>query len=140
MAITLIGMSLSEFERLYTEFELAYSARVNSLPYTRRHKLKRQRASGGGRKHKYCLRDRLLMTLFWLKAYTTYEVLGSFYHLDKTTVQDNLNDVLDTLDKMTTLHLERPPTEIPKLHSLQEVMAAFPEVRLIMDARQQGLE
>lgn len=133
-------MSLAEFEQLYTEFELVHRARETSLEYTRRVKLKRRRAVGGGRKHKYSLRDRLLMTLFWLKAYTTYEVLGTLYHLDKTTVQDNLNDVLDSLARMTTFNVERLQPEIPKLHSLQEVMNAFPELRLLSDADQQGLE
>src|SRR5687767_2645169 len=87
VAISLIGMSLTEFEKLYAEFELAHSARANALQYTRRYKVKRRRAAGAGRKHKFALRDRLLMTLFWLRAYTTYEVLGFFYDLDKTTIE-----------------------------------------------------
>jgi hypothetical protein len=140
VANNLIGMSLAEFERLYAEFEPAHIARTSALQDTRRHKQKRQRAVGGGRKHKYSLRDRLLMTLFWLKAYTTYGVLGTLYHLDKTTVQDNLNDVLDTLARMTTFNVERLQPEIPKLHSWQEVMNAFPELRFLSDADQQGIE
>jgi hypothetical protein len=132
-AISLIGMSLVEFEKLYIEFELAHSARQSVLQYTRRDHTKRQRAVGAGRKHKYALRDRLLMTLFWLRAYTTYEVLGSFYDLDKTTVEDNLNDVLDILAGLTTFNFERPRAEIPKLRSIQEVIDTFPEVRLMMD-------
>jgi hypothetical protein len=131
LALSLIGMSLDEFEKLYSEFEHLYRARANSLEYTRRDQLKRRRAVGGGRKHKYPLRDRLLMTLFWLKAFTTYEVLGSLYKLDKTTVEDNLNDVLATLASMRALDLERPPSDIPKLRSLQEVITALPEVLLL---------
>jgi hypothetical protein len=132
-AISLIGMSLVEFEKLYIEFEHAHSARQSALQYTRRNNAKRQRAVGAGRKHKYALRDRLLMTLFWLRAYTTYEVLGSFYELDKTTVEDNLHDVLDVLAGMTTFNFERPRAEVPKLRSIQEVIGTFPEVRLLMD-------
>ena len=140
IAVSLIGMSLAEFEQLYTEFELVHRARETSLEYTRRAKLKRRRAVGGGRKHKYSLRDRLLMTLFWLKAYTTYGVLGALYQLDKTTVQDNLNDVLETLASMTTLKVECPQAEIPKLRSLKEVMNAFPELRFVIDASHQEIE
>jgi hypothetical protein len=91
VAGSLIGMSLEEFEKSYTEFELAHITRVSALPDTRRHKQKHQRAVGAGRKHKYILRDRLLMTLFWLRAYTPYEVSRELYDLDKTTVEDNLN-------------------------------------------------
>jgi hypothetical protein len=133
IADRLIGMSLEEFNKLYAEFEIAHSARESALQQTRRNKAKRQRAAGAGRKHKYSLCDRLLMTLFWLRAYTTYEVLGFLYGLDKTTVEDNLKDMLDTLEKMTTFHIELPAAEIPKLHSVQEVMDGFPEIRLMMD-------
>jgi hypothetical protein len=73
------------------------------------------------------------MTLFWLRAYTTYEVLGFLYGLYKTTVADNLNDMLDVLSNITTYHIELPAAEVPKLHSVQEVMDSFPELRLMMD-------
>jgi hypothetical protein len=78
VAKSLIGMALVEFDQFYAEFEMAHSERLQSSTQTRG-KQKRQRAAGAGRKHKYDLRDRLLMTLFWLKAYTTYELLGFFY-------------------------------------------------------------
>jgi hypothetical protein len=130
-ANSLIGMSLVEFEELYAEFETAYIAREMTLEHTRRRKVKRQRAAGAGRKHKYSLCDRLLMTLFWLRAYTTYEVLGTLYGLDKTTVEDNLNDVLDVLARLTTYQFELPAAEVPKLHSMQELRDSFPELRLI---------
>lgn len=132
----LIGMSLAEFEQLYIEFELAHRTRASNLQFTRRGKLRRKRIVGAGRKHKYTLRDRLLMTLFWLRAYTTYEVLGSLYELDKTTVEDNIKSVLDTLVMMTTFHFELPQAEVPKLRSMQEILDTFPDIRLILDAKE----
>src|SRR5215216_1985589 len=136
LANNLIGMPLVEFEKLYAEFELAHRARESAVQHTRRHKAKRRRAVGAGRKHKYALRDRLLMTLFWLRAYTTYEVLGFFYGLDKTTVEDNLNDVLDTLAGMKTFDFERPQAEVPKLRSVQEVMDTFSDIHFVSDAKE----
>jgi Helix-turn-helix of DDE superfamily endonuclease len=132
----LIGMSLTDFEQLYAEFEPAHTARQVNLQFTRRAKLRRKRMAGAGRKHKYALHDRLLMTLFWLRAYTTYEVLGSFYHLDKTTVEDNIKGVLDTLTTMTTFRVELPQADVPKLRSMQEVMGAFPGLLLLLDAKE----
>lgn len=132
VANSLIGMSLAEFDTLYTEFERAYIGQMSALSYTRRHRLKRRRAIGAGRKHKYSLRDRLLMTLFWLRAYTTYEVLGFIYALDKTAVEDNLNQVLDTLATIETFHFEIPQGNVPKLRSVEEVLDAFPDLRLII--------
>lgn len=139
VAKSLIGMSLEEFDQFYAEFETAHIERLCTST-TRRGKKKRQRAVGAGRQHKYDLRDRLLMTVFWLKAYTTYEVLGFFYELNKTNIEDNLNLILETLVGMTRFNFERPKAERQKLHSVAEVMDAFPDVRLIIDAKEQRVE
>ena len=133
VANSLVGMSLEEFDKLYAEFERVYIGRESTLPHTRRNKLKRKRMMGAGRKHKYVLRDRLLMTLFWLRAYTTYEVLGALYQVDKTTVEDNIKGVLATLATLPGFQVEMPPIEIPKLRSVREVMDAFPDICLVID-------
>jgi hypothetical protein len=133
VASSLIGMPLTDFESLYAEFERAHMERMGASQYTRRHRLERRRAVGSGRKHRYDLRDRLLMTLFWLRAYTTYEVLGYFYGLDKTSVEDNLKDVLNTLAKMTTFSFDLPPAEVPRIRSVDDVLRTLPELRLICE-------
>lgn len=140
VAKSLIGMSLSEFDELFADFENIHTERQSGIQHTRHHKSKRQRAVGAGRKYKYDLRDRLLMTLFWLRAYMTYELLGFFYDLDKTNIEDNLKDVLNTLEAITNFNFERPSAERAKLRSVQEVMDAFPDVRLIIDAKEQRIE
>lgn len=136
LAYSLLGMSLEQFEELYAQFEPAYQAHESNLLLTRRDKLKRRRRIGAGPKHKYTLRDRLLMTLFWLRANTTYEVIGSFYDLDKTTVEDNIKNVLDTLTTISSFDMELPCSGIPKLRSMQDVINAFPDIRLILDIRE----
>jgi IS5 family transposase len=132
-------MNLVEFEQFYAEFEDAHTERLQASQKTRGNQ-KRQRAVGAGRKHKYDLRDRLLMTMFWLKVYMTYELLGFFYDLNKTNIEDNLNLILETLAGMTHFNFERPKAERKKLHSMEEVMDAFPDVRLIIDAKEQRVE
>ncbi|MEO7841810.1 MAG: transposase family protein [Anaerolineales bacterium] len=140
VAKSLIGMGLVEFDEFYIEFEKAYEERLQSSKTTRAGKKKRQRATGAGRKHKYDLRDRLLLTLFWLKAYTTYELLGFFYDLNKTNIEDNLKLILDTLASMTSFNFERPKADRKKLSSVKEIMDAFPDVRLVIDAKEQRVE
>lgn len=132
----LTGMSLAEFEKFYAEFERAHQARLNALQHTRRDQSKRRRAVGAGRKYKYALCDRLLMTLFWLRACTTYKVLGSLYGLNKTTVEENLKSVIQTLALMTDFHFERPQPDVPKLRSVQEVIDMFPDVSLILNSEE----
>lgn len=136
LANNLIGMSLAEFDKLYAEFENAHKKRENAVQYTRRQQiLKRQRAAGAGRKYKYSLRDRLLITLFGLRAHTTYEVLGLVFKVDKTTVEDNIKYVLMNLAWITGFNIEHPPEDVPKLHSVQEVIEAFPEILMVMDGK-----
>jgi hypothetical protein len=136
-ACSLIGMTLAEFEKLYAEFEVAHHERLNAMSHTRRTQQLRQRAPGGGRRHTYSLQDRLLMTLFWLRVYTTYAVLGFLYELDVTRIEDNLKEVLATLETMASFRYVRPGAERRKLRSLDAVMTAFPEVRLVIDAKEQ---
>lgn len=138
-APSLIGMSLPAFDQLYAEFEVAHTQRVTASRVTRHKQQARQRAAGAGRQYRYDLRDRLLMTLFWLRCYMTYEVLGYFYDLNKTNIEDNLKDVLTTLETMTTFTFERPRAERTKLNSPQAVMTAFPDVRLVIDAKEQRI-
>ena len=140
VAKSLVGMSLVELDKFYAEFEKAHEERLQSSTTTRAGKKKRQRATGAGRKHKYDLRDRLLMTLFWLKAYTTYELLGFFYDLNKTNIEDNLNLILDTLASITSFNFESPKADRKKLSCVAEVMDAFPDVRLIVDGKEQRVE
>jgi hypothetical protein len=139
-APSLIGMSLSTFTQLYAEFEVAHVQRTSASRVTRRKHQVRQRAVGAGRRYQYDLRERLLMTLFWLRCYMTYEVLGYFYDLDKTNIENNLKDVLATLDTMTTFTFERPTADRVKLDSPQAVMTAFPDVRLVIDAKEQRIQ
>jgi hypothetical protein len=95
-----IGMTLEAFDQLYAEFAVVHGERLADLSVTRRKGTPRQRAVGAGGKHRYDLRDRLLMTF-------TYN---------------------------------RPEPGRKKLHSLVEVMDAFPDVRLVIDAKEQRIE
>lgn len=141
IAAGLIGMSLEEFQTLYAKFEQAHTARVGGIEYTRRNaKMKRRRAVGAGRKYKYALHDRLVMTLFWLRAYTTYKVIGILYDLNKTTVEEDLKSVMQTLSMMACFNFEHPQADIPKLHSVQEVIDAFPDLLLFMDSQEDSRE
>ncbi len=131
----LIGMSLPAFDQLYAEFEDAHHQRLNQAQLTGRTRTRRQRAAGAGRKHRYDLRDRLLMTLFWLQATMTYKVLGFFYQLNKTNIEDNLKVVLATLVMLRSFTYEHPSPDRPKLRSPEAVITALPEMRLMIEAK-----
>jgi hypothetical protein len=110
------------------------------MSQTRRTRQPRQRAVGAGRRYTYSLRDRLLMTLVWLRVYTTYAVMGFLFDLDPTNVEDNVKAVLATLEQMSSFAYERPAAQRHKLRSLAAVMDAFPDVRLVIDATEQRVQ
>ncbi len=80
------------------------------------------------------------MALVWLRVYPTYEVLGFFFSLNKGNALRGSVDVLATLEAHTIFVCERPAQERKKLRSVQAVMDAFPDVRLVIDAKEQRVQ
>jgi hypothetical protein len=70
----LTGLCLEEFDRLFREVTAADRRRVATT--TTKDGRPRRRAVGAGRHPDHDLRDRLLMTLFWLRVYPSYSLLG----------------------------------------------------------------
>jgi len=133
---SLTGMTPDEFGNLLTAFDAAQGRRQRHSRTTRRGQ-PRQRAAGAGHPHRHDDRHRLLMALVWLRVYPTYELLGFFFGLHKRNAQLNVRDVLTVLDTLDDFPFDRPGRDRQKLGSLTEVMAAFPEVRVIIDSKEQ---
>jgi hypothetical protein len=137
---SLTGHSPEQFDALFVEFAPAHEQRRQAATTTRRTGQARQRAVGAGGQYRHDLRTRLLMLLFWARVYPSLEVLGFFFSLDKTNVHDSINDLLATLATLAHFPFERPPAERKKLHSPAAVMDAFPDVRLVIDAKEQRIQ
>lgn len=60
--------------------------------------------------------------------------------MNKTNIEDNIKDILATLDTMTSFTYDRPGPERKKLRLAGEVMDAFPDVSLVIDSREQRIE
>ncbi len=130
----LFGISVKEFDALYVAFADAYARRLAQSTLTRKRSTPRKRRPGAGPHFKHTLRDRLLLALFWLRVYPTLELLGSCFSLDKTSAEDNLKDVLATLETMAEFALEHPSKHGSKRHTLEQVLEAFPDLALFLDA------
>ena len=135
---SLSGLTLTDFEALYQDFAPAY-AKDRQASLTRIGQ-PRKRAAGGGAQFSQDGRTRLLMALVWLRVYPTFEVLAFFFSLHKGNAQKGVVDVLATLERHTVFTCERPATERKKLRSVQAVMDAFPDVRLVIDAKEQRVQ
>ena len=134
-----IGMGPDEFDALLDDFTAAQADRRRAATRTKRG-APRRRAPGGGHPHALDDRHRLLLALTWLRLYPTYEVLGLLFGLDKGNARRNAEDVLETLAAMGTFPFERPPAERRRLGTVGAVMDAFPQVRLVVDAKEQRVE
>jgi hypothetical protein len=130
---SLTGMTSDQFDSLLTAFRDAQERRRRRSRTTRTGQ-PRQRAAGAGHPHDHDDRHRLLMALVWLRIYPTYELLGFFFDLHKRNAQLNVRDVLDALDDFP---FDRPGQGRKKLRSVSEAMAAFPEVRVVIDSKEQ---
>lgn len=130
----LTGLTRDEFDRLFEAFEAHRAAST----HTKRGSHTRTRAAGAGHPHALAPRTRLLLALVWVRVYPTYELLGWLFGLDKSNAWHNVQDVLEVLDTLTDFPLDRPDPDRRKLPTTEAVMGAFPEVRVIIDAKEQA--
>jgi DDE superfamily endonuclease len=133
---SLTGMTRNEFDNLLVTFRAAQGRQQRDSQTTRRGQ-PRRRAAGAGHPHRHDDCHRLLLALVWLRVYPTYELLGFFFGLHKRNAQRNVRDVLAVLDTIDDFPFDRPGRERKKLRAADEVMAAFPQVRVIIDSKEQ---
>jgi len=90
---SMTGLTIDEFEDLLADLrprdEAARQERYVATP--------RRRAPGGGAKPRYALRERLLMTLVWLRLYLTGDAVGVLFAVDKSTVSRDTRSLLRLL-------------------------------------------
>ena len=79
---SMTGLTVQEFEALLADLRPRYEAARREECAAR----PRRRARGGGAKPRYALRERLLMTLVWLRLYLTAEAVGVLFAVDKSMV------------------------------------------------------
>jgi DDE superfamily endonuclease len=133
---SLTGMTRNEFDNLLVAFRAAQGRQQRDSQTTRRGQ-PRRRAAGAGHPHRHDDCHRLLLALVWLRVYPTYELLGFFFGLHKRNAQLNVRAVLAALDTIDDFPFDRPGRDRKKLRSADEVMAAFPAVRVVIDSKEQ---
>ena len=72
---SLTGMSVNEFNDLYEEI----GSKIGESLLKSLNERDRERTIGAGGTYKNDTRNRLLMTIIWLRLYVTYEVLGFLF-------------------------------------------------------------
>jgi hypothetical protein len=133
----LFGVTAAEFDTLFADYQTARDHQRAASTITRRG-TPRVRAAGGGDKAKLDDRTQLLLALFWLRVYPTYQVLGFFFALHKTNARHTARGVLAVLRTLDHFPFDDPdPTARTPARTPAEVMAAFPQVQVVIDAKEQ---
>ena len=131
------GVSVSEFDQLYTQVVPVWTAteheRLSNRP--------RQRAIGGGRNYNLALRERLLMTLMWLKLYLNTDVLAFLFEVDGSTASRNVRNLLPPLQALgeATLGWVTPPQR-GQTKNLAQARAEHSDLFAIVDATEQPVQ
>jgi IS5 family transposase len=131
---SLTGVTVTEFDRLYAKVQPIWLE--NEIKRLSRRK--RKRAIGGGRDYTLELKERLLMTLVWLKLYLTVSALGFFFGISDSTVSRNTRNILPVLRQLGDDTLGWP--ELPKRgqgKSIDQALQEYPDLLAIVDATEQ---
>jgi DDE superfamily endonuclease/Helix-turn-helix of DDE superfamily endonuclease len=132
----LTGLTLEEFERLALALAAAHAGARAASTYTKKG-TPRRRAAGAGAPPSLDRTDRLLMTLVWLRISPTYELLGWLFGLEKSNAWEDVQDPLAGLGTSADFPFERPAADRAKLATPAAVIAAFPEVKILIDGKEQ---
>lgn len=108
------GITVAEFEELYAQVEPVWEAQE---------------------------RERLMMTLMWLKLYLNQELLGYLFGIDKSNVSRNVWNLMPTLRVLgeATLGWATPPAR-GQTQNLAQAQAEYPELFAIIDATEQPVQ
>lgn len=132
------GMTRDEFDGLFVAYTAAADAHQAARTHTKRGTQILRRAAGAGHPHDHDPRTRLLIALVWVRVYPTFELLGLLFGLDKSNAWHNTQDALEVLEGMTDFPFDPPGRGRPRLRTADQVMDTFPEVRAVIDAKEQA--
>ena len=120
---SLTGLRIEEFNALYEDV----ADKINAYDESRLNHGERERRIGAGGQYQHDARNRLLMTMIWLRIYPTYEVLGFLFDLHKSNIGRNLQGILTVLQQELGDEIQWPD-KTQRKRKLAEFMQQFPEV------------
>jgi hypothetical protein len=134
---SITGMSITEFDELYQKLIPVWARSERE----RLSRPDRKRAIGGGHPYTLRLRERLLMTVTWLRLYLSTEALGFFFDVDKSTASRNTRRLLSCLRQLgdETLGWPEPPKR-GEGKSIEQALRDYPDLLAIIDATEQPVE
>jgi DDE superfamily endonuclease/Helix-turn-helix of DDE superfamily endonuclease len=132
----LTGLTVVQFDRLWSEV----APRLAEAERARLTRPGRRRAIGAG--HPFALdeRDRVLLTVIWLRRYPIYEVLGLLFGISQETAVRTVPKVLPILEAAGLDQMRGRDPGKYRRPNLDELLRETPEVAVIVDTFEQRIE
>lgn len=131
---SLTGVSPEQFDSLHCAIKKQYKTAEEK----RLSKKKRKRGIGAGRPFNLILKDRLLMFLMYYRMYTSYNLLGMIFELDRSNVCRDIK-YLEPAVKQSIPVPAKKYADSKKATTLEELQLYFPEFQIIVDATEQPI-
>ena len=132
--LSITGLTVPQFDSLSKEINKQYKITEEK----RLSKQKRKRNIGAGHKFNHSIKDRILMLLMYYRMYTTYDMLGMIFDLDKSNVMRNIR-YLEPAVKSSIPIPAKKYADSKKLKSLEDIQQFFPELITITDGTEQSI-
>lgn len=132
--LSVTGLTVQQFDSLSKEIQKNY----NITEQKRLSKDKREREIGAGHKFDLSLKDRILMFMIYYRMYTTYDMLGMIFDLDKSNVMRDIK-YLESAVKQSIPIPAKKYADSKKLKTIQELQQFFPDLIAITDGTEQQI-
>lgn len=132
--LSVTGLTVKQFDSLSKEIKKNYK----TTEQKRLSKNKRERKIGAGHKFDLSLKDRILMLLMYYRMYTTYDMLGMIFDLDKSNVMRDIR-YLESAVKQSIPIPAKKYADSKKLKTMQEIQQFFPDLITITDGTEQQI-
>jgi hypothetical protein len=132
----LTGLTVPQFDALWVDV----APRLAEAERKRLTRPGRKRQIGAGHPFALTARDRVLLTVVWLRRYPIYEVLGLLFGISQETAVRTVPRVLPLLEAAGLDSMRRrDPGRYRRLH-LDELLRETPEIAVIVDSFEQRIE
>jgi len=131
--LSITGLTAPQFDSLSKEIRKHYK-----ITEVKRLSKNRERKIGAGHKFDHPLKDRILMLLMYYRMYTTYDLLGMIFDLDKSNVMRDIKYLESAVKKSIPIPAKKY-ADSKKLKSLDGIQQFFPELIAITDGTEQQI-
>ena len=131
--LSITGLTVPQFDSLSKDIQKHYKTTEQ-----KRLSKNRKRKMGAGHKFDLSLKDRILMLLMYYRMYTTYDMLGMIFDLDKSNVARDIR-YLEPAVKQSIPIPAKKYADSKKLTTMVQLQQFFPDLIAITDGTEQQI-